>query len=469
MKYSLYTKLLLGYLLFALLSILFINTWTTNRVMVSLIDKSSENLYNEGLVIIGKYMSNDIYSATKNAESKSYISTSASLTKSTIWVVDSNNKVLYDTSDNFSKSAVSNFNINDFNSRHYIRGYFYGNFQNETLTVSVPIRNNQQITGYLLLHKNMSFIYDDCNEQIYIVFLTFIAVFAFSLIIILLFTFIVFIPITKINAASREFAKGNFTYEGLSKFTSDDELGELGVSLNYMASKLNDIENDEKKFISNVSHDFRSPLTSIKGYVEAIKDGTIPYEMQDKYLDRVLFETDRLTKLTDNLLTLGSWDNKAGRLILIDFNLYELLQPIVDSLSGKAEKKKVNIRLQIESYDFLVNADRDKIQQVVYNLLDNAIKFSNNDSNIDVKTYEKNDKIFVSIKDSGIGIPKDSVSKIWDRFYKTDLSRGKDKTGTGLGLSIVKEIIAGHNENINCISTEGVGTEFVFTLQKSKK
>ena len=110
-----------------------------------------------------------------------------------------------------------------------------------------------------------------------------------------------------------------------------------------------------------------------------------------------------------------------------------------------------------------------KIQQVLYNLIDNAIKFSHANSIITIETTEKNEKVFVSVKDTGIGIPKDSIKKIWERFYKTDLSRGKDKKGTGLGLSIVKEIIQAHGENINCISTEGVGTEFIFTLPLAKE
>ena len=110
-----------------------------------------------------------------------------------------------------------------------------------------------------------------------------------------------------------------------------------------------------------------------------------------------------------------------------------------------------------------------KIQQVLYNLIDNAIKFSNSNSSIKIETSIKNEKVFISVKDSGIGIPKDSLKKIWERFYKTDVSRGKDKRGSGLGLSIVKEIIQAHNENINVISTEGVGTEFIFTLPLSKK
>ncbi len=110
----------------------------------------------------------------------------------------------------------------------------------------------------------------------------------------------------------------------------------------------------------------------------------------------------------------------------------------------------------------------EQIQQVLYNLLDNAIKFSNDCSSIQIETTVKNGRVFVSVKDHGSGISKDNISKIWDRFYKIDASRGKDRKGTGLGLSIVKEIINAHNQNIDVISTEGVGTEFIFTLEKAK-
>ena len=141
--------------------------------------------------------------------------------------------------------------------------------------------------------------------------------------------------------------------------------------------------------------------------------------------------------------------------------LYQLAEPL-QALEAK------DVALILSGEQLFVTADFSKIQQVLYNLIDNAIKFSQQDSTITIETTEKNDKVFVSVKDTGIGIPKDSLKKIWERFYKTDLSRGKDKRGTGLGLSIVKEIIQAHGENINCISTEGVGTEFIFTLPIAK-
>ena len=200
-----------------------------------------------------------------------------------------------------------------------------------------------------------------------------------------------------------------------------------------------------------------------------MQDGTIPPELYPKYIGIVLNETDRLIKLTNSLLTLNNLNTKGMILEKTDFDINQVIRNTVTAFEPSCVQKKIGVELILTSDVMLVNADMGKIQQVLYNLLDNAIKFSPSNSMIKIETYEKHNKIFVSVKDNGIGIPKDSLKQIWSRFYKTDLSRGKDKKGTGLGLAIVKEIIQAHNENINCISTEGVGTEFIFTLPISKK
>ena len=224
-------------------------------------------------------------------------------------------------------------------------------------------------------------------------------------------------------------------------------MGYLANTLNYMSSELNKMEEYQHSFIANVSHDFRSPLTSIKGYLEAIKDGTIPPELYDKYLGILISETERLNKLTQGMLTLNSLDSKG--------------------FLGTCNAKDIVLDLTFAADIQMVYADLGKIQQVLYNLIDNAIKFSHEDSIIYIQTSIRYEKIFISVKDTGIGIPKDSQKKIFERFYKTDLSRGKDKKGTGLGLAIVKEIIQAHGENIDVVSTEGVGTEFIFSLPKA--
>ena len=219
-----------------------------------------------------------------------------------------------------------------------------------------------------------------------------------------------------------------------------------------------------------MSHDFRSPLTSIKGYIEAILDGTIPYEMQDKYLNIILFETERLNKLTNSLLELNKFGSHGKTILYMkSFDINYIIRMTALTFEGICREKHISIELILSGKTLFVTADMEKIQQVIYNLTDNAIKFSHPDSSITIETTEKNDKVFISVKDSGIGIPNDSLKKIWERFYKTDVSRGKDKRGTGLGLAIVREIIQAHDENINVISTEGVGTEFIFTLSVTKE
>lgn len=468
MKHSVYYKFLLGYILFGLISILVINMLSSRRVTQTVTADAAQSVYDKGNVILNRYFNNDFSSLTTNPEIAKDLQNASALINCRLWITDTNGRIVYDTNNIKINEVISDFDITDFGNKYYMVGDFYGNFDNETLSVAIPIVGNFKTEGYMIFHRGTDVIKERTNEVLKTIYWTFFIVYDLSLIILLIFTFVVYIPLRKISHASKEFAKGNLTYEGLASFTNEDEIGNLGMSLNYMARKLNSLEEDQKKFIGNVSHDFRSPLTSIKGYVEAMKDGTIPPEMQGKYLDIVLFETERLTKLTKSLLTLNAWDNKSNRLDLTEFNLYEMIKPIINSFEGKCEKKHITIDLILGSKDYYVSADRGKIEQVIYNLLDNAIKFSHNDSSIQLDIHDKNDKIFISVKDTGIGIPKESISKIWDRFYKTDLSRGKDKTGTGLGLSITKEIINAHDENINVISTEGVGTEFIFTLKKVK-
>lgn len=441
---------------------------STRRVTQTVTTDAAQSIYDKGNAILNRYFNNDFSSLTTNPEIAKDIQNASALINCRLWITDMNGRIVYDTNNIKLNEVISDFDITDFGNRYYMVGDFYGNFDNETLSVAIPIVGNFKTEGYMIFHRGTDVIKERTNEVLKTIYWTFFIIYDLSLIILLIFTFVVYIPLRKISHASKEFAKGNLTYEGLASFTNEDEIGNLGMSLNYMARKLNSLEEDQKKFIGNVSHDFRSPLTSIKGYVEAMKDGTIPPEMQGKYLDIVLFETERLTKLTKSLLTLNAWDNKSNRLDLTEFSLYEMIKPIINSFEGKCEKKHITIDLILGSKDYYVSADRSKIEQVIYNLLDNAIKFSHNDSSIQLDIHDKNDKIFISIKDTGIGIPKESISKIWDRFYKTDLSRGKDKTGTGLGLSITKEIINAHDENINVISTEGVGTEFIFTLKKVK-
>ena len=317
-----------------------------------------------------------------------------------------------------------------------------------------------------MIHKPYQYIADAKVNIILIMYMVLLVIYILSFSILLGVHFFVYRPLRKITEAAKQYASGNLEHE--IHINTEDEIGYLSASLNYMSSQIRDMNDYEKKFIANISHDFRSPLTSIKGYVNAMADGTIPVEMYEKYLKIILFETERLTDLTQDLLTLNEFDTKELLLDKNNFDIHEVIRNTAASFEGTCTAKKISIELIFASKTLNVYADKRKIQQVLYNLLDNAIKFSNPDSIVSVETTERFGKIFISVKDSGIGIPKKSLNQIWERFYKTDLSRGKDKKGTGLGLAIVKEIMKAHGENINVISTEGVGSEFIFSLPAQK-
>lgn len=329
-----------------------------------------------------------------------------------------------------------------------------------------PVTQDFTTKGYLLIHQNLDEINALQNALLQRVYIALIIIYLLSFMIFLAFELLVHRPLVEITQAATQYASGNLNYE--IPIRTSDEMGYLSASLNYMSSQLRDMENYQKKFVANVSHDFRSPLTSIKGYVEAMADGTIPPEMQSKYLNIILFETERLTDLTRDLLELNAFDTQELLLNRESFDIHDVIRSTAASFEGTCTQKKISIELVLATRHLSVFADKHKIQQVLYNLIDNAIKFSDPDSIITVETTERGEKVFVSVKDNGVGIPRDSLNKIWERFYKTDSSRGKDKKGTGLGLSIVKESIQAHGENINVISTEGVGSEFTFTLPKSK-
>ncbi len=332
------------------------------------------------------------------------------------------------------------------------------------LLVTEPINCDFAIRGYICLAVTMASIYEDVGFYVDTIS---IMILMFSLVLLLVFVLIWFMsvwPVAKLKKAAIEYAKKNYTYK-TPRLSA--EYYDIAQAMRVTAEEVERLEDYQKKFVGNVSHDFRSPLTSIKGYLEAIKDGTIPMEMAGKYIDIILFETERLTKLTEDLLVLSRMDNN-DRLDITIFDINEVIKRTAASFEGTCTKKRITIELQFCDPEVLISADMSRIQQVLYNLLDNAIKFSNQDSTITISVNTKLSKVFVSVKDTGIGIPKDAQKKVFERFYKTDISRGKDKRGTGLGLAIVKDIIDAHGENITLVSTEGVGTEFTFSMPRAE-
>ena len=470
MKHTLYPKLLAGYLMYGIIGFIIISTFGYHITFHFLERHEASSLYRESALISSNYAKDYFTHSLSVEEIQKQLTAVSTYLSGDIWIVDTKGKIILNSAASEAgktSEVIPNFDVTDFGSKYYQIGNFYQCFGEETLSVFSPITVNYKVRGYVIIHKSTSSIVSFANSLTNISYQTLGLLFIAAFIVLVLFTYVVYIPIRKITRGADEYASGNF--EAQIDVHSNDEIGYLAASLNYMANELNTLEDDQRKFVSNVSHDFRSPLTSIKGYVEAMLDGTIPVEMQEKYLNIILFETERLNKLTKSLLELNKFGSHGVMLDITDFDINNTIKMTVQTFEGICTQKYISFNLFLTSEQLFVSADISKIQQVLYNLIDNAIKFSHTNSAITIETTEKNEKIFVSVKDTGIGIPKDSIKKIWERFYKTDLSRGKDKKGTGLGLSIVKEIIQAHGENINCISTEGVGTEFIFTLPLAKE
>ncbi|MCR4891935.1 MAG: HAMP domain-containing histidine kinase [Lachnospiraceae bacterium] len=471
MRRTLYLKFLAAYLLFGLLSVLTVVTFVSDMILEHLTREEADSLYREAAFVASNYAV-QIYNDDERVKeaATSQLKAVDTYISATVWVIRNSGKVLFSSRGDVDKEnppVYGNFDPTESGS-YYMTGDFYGAFQEDTLSVFSPITSHFKVIGYVVIHAPMQKIISSRNEILNIVFIAVGIILGLSLIILVVFTAVVYLPLTRITKAAEEYAKGNMAFS-LKEGHRHDEMGYLAGTLNYMASEIERSEDNQKKFIANVSHDFRSPLTSIRGYLEAMKDGTIPPELYDKYIGIVVNETERLTKLTNGLLELNSL-NLRGNIILdmTEFDINGVLKRTAETFEGSCQEKKIVIELVLTGKTLYVYADKGRVEQVVYNLLDNAIKFSHNNSIIKLETTEKNEKVFVSVKDTGIGIPKDAQKLVFDRFYKTDQSRGKDKKGTGLGLSIVKEIVQAHNENINVISTEGVGSEFIFTLQKGK-
>ncbi|MCR5785683.1 MAG: HAMP domain-containing protein [Eubacterium sp.] len=469
MKRKVLFKIIFGYILFGIMAFAVVFFYSGTALNEYLIKHEATILYAEAIEIADSYATDYYEDDISLTGLQRQLTILSPYLDSTIMAISTTGEVIASSDSDPSEPArvIENFDPTTSGSDIYQLGSFYGTFSENMISVMAPITANYKVRGYITLHKTVSAVTSDTDRQINIIYFTLALILLCGLLILILFLAFIYRPLNSISKVAKSYASGN--YDTPSKYTGTDEFGLIGGSLNYMATELNTLEDDQRKFISNVSHDFRSPLTSIKGYITAILDGTIPTEMQEKYLNVVLFETERLTKLTQNLLDLNKIGSKSTIMDITSFDINTVIKNTAMSFEGIGLEKGISLDLILTGESAYVSADMSKIQQVLYNLLDNAIKFSNDNSVVTIETTERNGKLYVSVRDNGIGIPKESISKVWERFYKTDLSRGRDKKGTGLGLAIVKEIILAHDENINVVSTEGVGTEFTFTLTLSKE
>ena len=393
--------------------------------------------------------------------------------QSTTWLIDRSNTIVV-------VSETSNLPFADKTIPHatVIKKVFDGNivkiedgfkeyFSTPVLTIGYPIEILGQIQYALFIHTPMPLILQTIDEVRNIILKVVGITASLALIWIYIISKQMTKPLKEMNTVAKQIASGQF--DKRLEVTGQDEIAELGLSLNHMATELDKIEENRRKFIANVSHDLRSPLTSIQGFITALLDGTIPKDNQEKYLNIVLGESRRMITMTNTILELSKMEEGATPIRKVCFNLSTMIKGILAAFESVAKERHIQVELDLQEDEPYVKADIDMIARVIQNLLDNAFKFVNEQGLIRVTTSLKNGKMIVSVANSGEPISDQEQKDIWNRFYKGDASRGRYKKGLGLGLVIVKEIIKLHDETIEVISKEGELVTFSFSLETAKK
>lgn len=273
-------------------------------------------------------------------------------------------------------------------------------------------------------------------------------------------------PLREMSIAAKRFAAGRF--DARVRVKGKDEVAALATAFNEMAASLENLEGMRSSFIANVSHDLRTPMTTIAGFIDGIRDGVIPKEEHEHYLGVIAGEVRRLSRLVSSLLDLSRIQAGDRKFTMKPFDICEMARVILISFEQQIEERELDVSFECDSDRMLATADHDAIYQIFYNICHNAVKFSVKGGALRIRiTVAKDKKINVSVYNEGQGIPEEDIPFVFDRFYKSDKSRGLDKTGIGLGLYISKTIIAAHGERIWVRSEYGKNCEFTFTLTRT--
>ena len=394
-----------------------------------------------------------------------------------IIVINSDGGVLINTADSGFVKDVPAFIPTEYSktvlggSRNSLIGTMGGLFNETMFTLQLPILNtdNHAVGAVFVstpIPEQQSMAYG--LFRIMMVSAIVVVVISFMLSYVLAKRFSM--PLSSIRDGANNFAKGNLDARVSGEAVNSDitEIAELASSFNTMASELEKVEDTRRAFISDVSHELRTPMTTISGFVYGILDGTIPPEKQNEYLKIVYDETSRLSRLVNTFLDINRMQSDKMILKKAPFDINEMIRLTIIGLEQRLEEKNIRISLNFDSDSCYVFADSDSIRRVLTNLLDNAVKFTDENGVISVTTTPKQNEVSVSVRNSGCGIPKEQQKMIFERLYKVDKSRSINRDGTGIGLYLVKSIIRAHGKYITVNSVEGQYAEFTFTLDRGR-
>ncbi|MBE6071973.1 MAG: cell wall metabolism sensor histidine kinase WalK [Clostridium butyricum] len=423
---------------------------------------------------IGTYIASMTINYTGNQQNeeeraiklKNILDISSEAINADICILDENIE-MYLASENLSNLAkVDNINISSENIRELKSGKTVEYIKNN-YTFLYPILEEGQFKGCIVMECPLFLVKGQLNKIYTIIWLSAILFMIVSTVVLSFFTNRILInPLYEISTVARKFANGEV--DKRVNIFSNDEIGELAKSFNIMAESLEKVENNRRDFISNVSHELRSPITSIKGFIAGIIDGVIPKDKEGYYLHRVYNEIQRLTRLINDLLDLSAIESGKLKFNIKKVDINEIIRICIINNGQKIKDKNIELVVSLKNEKCFVNADEDKMMQVVTNLLDNSIKYCGEGGRIKISSYIKGQKVFIQIYNNGPQIEKEEINRIWDRFYKSDKSR-TNKVSTGLGLPIVRMILMQQGEEIWAENDEVDGVKFIFTLTQFKE
>lgn len=468
MRKSLFTKLVLTFIIIITCSFVVLGAFLSIWFEGYYFEQRSLQLDNEAKImepIVEEYLDSKL-SSEKMTDTLTYIS---KYIYADIWIVDSSGYV-YAVSDNKSNKLIGKKILGDeletlkdgktVDKRWTFNSLF-------TLPVHSYIRPiygpSVGFAGAVIMNTSIYDIKEPLKRVYYIIWISaIIAILSSSFVIYYFASWILIKPLGKINEASKKIAKGDISKRVVVK--SNDEIGELADSFNIMADSLEKVDKNRSDFISNVSHELRSPMTSINGFISGILDGVIPKEKERYYLMVTQNEIGRLNRLINDLLDLSAIESGSIKLNIQQVNIEELIKETVIKFEQRIKDKEINIEVSFQQENSLACCDKDRMEQVLTNLMDNAIKYGVIGGNIKIKTETFEGKLIVSIYNDCEEVSADDLSHIFERFYKKDRSR-TSKNSTGLGLPIARSILLLQDNEI-WAEKRDKGIEFIFTLNK---
>ncbi len=479
MKKSIFSKYIVSFI--SLLAIGFI---AVAFVIISVITNysisSKESLMNQTAHIVGANIntimrSDDLNfsdSVLSNKEIlRDVVDPLAAYSESYIVILDNNGNILL-TSQNISdnikipqKINITGILQNSSQHKHSNLDGFFDEYRFNYI-YSVPDLSHEKApyVGNIIISTSANNFQMIFKQILSIILFASLWIFAAAVIAIYFITRRITTPIKRLSIAAKSYSNGDFSSR--VPVVGNDEIADLATAFNQMAESLSNLNTTKNSFLSSVSHDLRTPMTSIQGFIDGILDGTIPPEKHNYYLGIVSGEVKRLSRLVNSLLDISRMESGSFKLQKVQFDICETARLILISFEETIDEKKINIEFETDDDPSCVFADKDAIYQILYNLIDNALKFTYENGLIRISIKNSGSKYKISVYNTGLGIKQDELPFVFERFFKSDSSRGLDKTGTGLGLYIAKSKLEAHGEKISVSSSYQKDCEFTFTLSK---